>query len=224
MGKRCKFLIKLWLRQHFFYLLILHFLSVKQNTEPPRRQSLEKWLNLSNTPYPHFTPSSKTASISPNNAEYALAATLHLILQANTETCSFSSSFLLIFKECQTLSSHVWGSDSLNFKRRNTLNIFLTFKTCQGHKSKYTTLPPGEKNTFLSKCLGNSIGMRSFYSERFRMGVFSLKNRFFFLPPFKKSYFSCWVADNSRSEKNKIKTEPGKGYFRDSQGCWTLKK
>ena len=104
--------------------------------------------------------------------------------------------FLLIFKECQTLSSHVWGSDSLNFKRRNTLNIFLTFKTCQGHKSKYTTLPPGEKNTFLSKCLGNSIGMRSFYSERFRMGVFSLKNGFFFpYPPSKNLTFHAgWLT------------------------------
>lgn len=83
-------------------------------------------------------------------------------------------------------------------------------------------MPPGEKNTFLPKCLGNSIGMRSFSSERFKMGVFSLKNGFFFFPtpsPPKKSYFSCWMADNSRSGKNKIKTEPGKGYFRDSQGC-----
>ena len=156
---------------------------------------------------------SKTASISPNKTEYALAATLHLILQANTEPCSFSSSFLLIFKECQTLNSHVWGSDSLNFKRRNTLNIFLTFKACQGHKSKYTPLPPGEKNTFLPKCLGNSIGMRSFYSERFRMGVFSVKNGFFFfLPPFKKILlfmlggwqFKVWEKQNKNRTRKRL--------------------
>ena len=33
----------------------------------------------------------------------------------------------------------------------HTWNIFLTFRTCQGHKSQCTKLPPGERKTCLTQ-------------------------------------------------------------------------